>query len=350
MSEESKSWYRMTHPLFNSGFEDDEFWAFGQDGFQEVLDSSIGSDVLIYDKTITTEPQQVRAIVQQKISDVYNSTIVRQVLCNIGILRCGQYIKYDGSFWLVCSLPDNNRIYEKAVLWKCKHSIRFVSPLTGEIVEYPVYSTNSTQYGTGEADKTQMTVGEDQHLIYIPYNEETIMLDTHTRFLMDKNKINPTAYRITRVDPVSYAVGNEFAEDGLIQWAVLEDQFNAATDNAELMIADYYISVPGGKEETSGASVHITLTDLDGDFKIAVGETKQIRVQVLDENDTPIVPLQYRMEYDFAGAASIVNEVDGVITLLASDDPAFVGTQIEIKVINDASGGEAVMKIQIVNW
>lgn len=148
MSEESKSWYRMTRPLFNSGFEDDEFWAYGQDGFQEVLDSFIGSDVLIYDKAIGTEPQQVRAIVQQKTSDVYNSTTVRQILCNIGILRCGQYVKHDGAFWLVSSLPDNNRIYEKAVLWKCKYSIRFVSPLTGEIVEYPVYSTNSTQYGT----------------------------------------------------------------------------------------------------------------------------------------------------------------------------------------------------------
>lgn len=263
MSEESKSWYRMTRPLFNSGFEDDEFWAYGQDGFQEVLDSFIGSDILIYDKAIGTEPQQVRAIVQQKTSDVYNSTTVRQILCNIGILRCGQYVKHDGAFWLVSSLPDNNRIYEKAVLWKCKYSIRFVSPLTGEIVEYPVYSTNSTQYGTGEAGKTQMTVGEDQHLIYLPYNEETIMLDAQTRFLMDKNKVDPTAYRITRVDPISYAVGDERAEDGLIQWAVLEDQFNAATDNAELMVADYYTSVPGGTEETSGASVHITLTDLD---------------------------------------------------------------------------------------
>lgn len=53
MSEESKSWYRMTRPLFNSGFEDDEFWAYGQDGFQEVLDSFIGSDILIYDRPET---------------------------------------------------------------------------------------------------------------------------------------------------------------------------------------------------------------------------------------------------------------------------------------------------------
>ena len=66
MSEESKSWYRMTRPLFNSGFEDDEFWAYGQDGFQEVLDSFIGSDVLIYDKAIGTEPQQARAIANRK--------------------------------------------------------------------------------------------------------------------------------------------------------------------------------------------------------------------------------------------------------------------------------------------
>ena len=56
------------------------------------------------------------------------------------------------------------------------------------------------------------------------------------------------------------------------------------------------------------------------------------------------------MEYDFAGAASIVDEMNGVITLRASDDPVFVGTQIEIKAIHDASGSEAVMKIQIVNW
>lgn len=340
----------MTRPLFNSGFEDDEFWAYGQDGFQEVLDSFIGSDVLIYDKTIHAEPQQVRAIVQNKTSDVYNSTTVRQILCNIGILRCGQYVKHDGAFWIVSALPDDNRIYEKAVLWKCKHAIRFISPLTGEIVEYPVYSTNSTQYGTGESEKTHMNVGEDQHLIYIPYNEETIMLDDQFKFLMDKRKDKPTAYRITRVDPVSYAVGSERAEDGLIQWSVLEDQFNIQTDNAELMVANYYEPVPGGTEATPGTSAQLTLTDLDGDFKLACGETKQIRVQLLDVNEVPIAPFDYRLEYDFDGAASIVDDADGIITVQASEDSSFIGKRIEIKAVNDTFACEATIKIQVVNW
>lgn len=350
MSDESKTWYRMTRPLFNSGFEDDEFWAYGQDGFQELLDSAIGSDVLIYDKSIQKEPITVRAIVQNKTSDVYNSTVVRQILCNIGVLKCGQYVECEGAMWLVSALPDNNRIYEKAVLWKCKHTIRFISPLTGEIVKYPVYSTNSTQYGTGELEKTHMTVGEDQHLIYIPYNEETIKLDDQFRFLMDKNRESPSAYRITRVDPVSYAVGDERNEDGLIQWAVLQTQFNDATDSKELMIADYFPQKPEEVVPPAGQS-GLVLTDLDGDQMLAIGETKQIQVKCVLPDGTETQISDYRMEYDFAGgAASVVSDNAGLITLQAANNQSFVGKTIKIRAISDTLNSDTTIMIQIVNW
>jgi hypothetical protein len=350
MSDESKTWYRMTRPLFNSGFEDDEFWAYGQDGFQELLDSAIGSDVLIYDKSIQKEPITVRAIVQNKTSDVYNSTVVRQILCNIGVLKCGQYVECEGAMWLVSALPDNNRIYEKAVLWKCKHTIRFISPLTGEIVKYPVYSTNSTQYGTGELEKTYMTVGEDQHLIYIPYNEETIMLDDQFRFLMDKNRENPSAYRITRVDPVSYAVGDEQNEDGLIQWAVLQTQFNEATDSEEFMVADYFPQKSDEAILPTGQG-GLVLTDLDGDKMLAIGETKQIQVKCVLPDGTETQIPDYRMEYDFSGgAASVLSDNAGLITLQAANNQSFVGKTIKIRAISDTLNSDTTITIQIVNW
>ena len=78
MSEESKSWYKMIRPLFNSGYEDDEFWAYGQDGFNEVLDSFIGSDVEIYDKSVAKTPKAVRAIIQNVTGDAQSSTLVRR--------------------------------------------------------------------------------------------------------------------------------------------------------------------------------------------------------------------------------------------------------------------------------
>lgn len=351
MSEESKSWYRMSRPLFNSGMEDDEFWAYGQDGFQEQLNSVLGCDVLIYDKAVYKQPQRVRAIVQQKISDVYNSSMVRQILCNIGILHCGQYVQYNNTLWMVSGYPDNNRIYEKAVLWKCKHTIRFISPLTGKIVEYPVYSTNSTQYGTGVSEKTNVDVGADQHLVYIPYNEETVLLDDDFRFIMDKNHVQPTVYRITRVDTVSQAVGEEQFDDGLIQWAVLEDRFNDATDSREELIADFFSVASGESEKTPGAGGTLTLTPLDGDFTIAVGDTKQIRVGCVLPDGTEAVKFAYDLDYDLSnGAAKVVSESDNIITLQANDNVALVGLPLTIRAYDDAMGSEAKIKINIVNW
>lgn len=351
MLDESRNWYRMTQPLFNSGFEDDEFWAYGQDGFQEVLHSAIGTDVLIYNKTIHTVPQQVRAIIQQKTSDVFNSTTVRQILCNIGILHCGQYVKAEKAVWMISAMPDNNRIYEKAVLWKCKHTIRFLSPITGNVVEYPVYSTNSTQYGTGVSEKTNMDVGDDQHLIYLPYNEETILLDVDFRFIMDKNRTHPTVYSITRVDPVSFAVGDESFEDGLIQWAVQEDQFDEARDSRDFMVADYVKVAPGSTKEEPGTDASLVLTDMDGDFLVAVGEQKRIQVDCVDASGNTVSPFTYRLEYDFSnGEAEVIDDTDGVITLQASSDRLFVGKQIELRVVSDVLGSEATIKLQIVDW
>ena len=37
-----ESWYLMSQPLFNSGFEGDEFSAFAQGGFEEILESPVG--------------------------------------------------------------------------------------------------------------------------------------------------------------------------------------------------------------------------------------------------------------------------------------------------------------------
>ena len=214
-----------------------------------------------------------------------------------------------------------------------------------------MYSTNSTQYGTGVSEKTNVDVGADQHLVYIPYNEETVLLDDDFRFIMDKNHAQPTVYRITRVDTVSQAVGEEQFDDGLIQWAVLEDRFNDATDSREELIADFFSVAPGESEKTPGAGGTLTLTPLDGDFTIAVGDTKQIRVGCVLPDGTEAVKFAYDLDYDLSnGAAKVVSESDNIITLQANDNVALVGLPLTIRAYDDAMGSEAKIKINIVNW
>lgn len=345
-------WYRMTRPLFNSGFEDDEFWAYGVDGFNEVLDGVIGKNVFVYDKRIYKEPQTVRAIVQNVTSDVITNTYIRQILCNIGVLKCGQYIRIGDDYWLVSSFPDNNGIYEKAVLWKCRYSVKFVSPITGEIVEYPTYSYNSTQYGTGESYRPNITVSESQHLIFLPYNEETVLLDTRFRFIMDRNTEHPSVFRITQVDTTSNATGHN-NENGIIQWSCVETQFNEETDSKEFMVADYYKkeSTPPTSESNDDAVYRIAIHDMDGDCLLPIGTSKELMVECYDAENrvTDLIPYSISITQN-GNAISISEQSPGRIIVTANDDYDFVGSRVVIQADSDDGSCIARIELQITNW
>ena len=199
----TKSWYLITRPLFNSGYEKEEFENYSQDGFSELLESFISGDIEIYDQNFILL-QSLKAIVQNVTADAESSSFIRQILIPIGNLKTGYY-----------------------------------SDISGEIFSYPVHMKNATQYNSGETAREQETIGSSKFLIFIPYNEETIKVDHGKRFLIDKNHDNPTAFEITQVDTISHNFDNDFA---VIRWTLVESQFNSKTDNKELMIADYYKS------------------------------------------------------------------------------------------------------------
>ena len=232
----AKSWYLMTRPLFNSGLEKEEFENYSQDGFEDALESFISSDIEIYDQNFILL-QSLKSIVQNVTADTESSSFIRQILIPIGNLKTGYYVKYNDSFWLIKDIVDNNGVYEKAIMFFCNYKMNFISDVSGEIVSYPVYMKNATQYNSGETAREQETIGSSKFLIFIPYNEETIKIDHGKRFLIDKNHDNPTAFEITQVDTISHNFDDDFA---VIRWTLVESQFNPKTDNKELMIADYY--------------------------------------------------------------------------------------------------------------
>lgn len=142
--------------------------------------------------------------------------------------------------WLCINANNLHGIQWEGTLAFCNYKIKFFSPLTKEIVEYPISAINSTQYGSGETDrydqKLHMTIGTSQMIIYITFDEHTCLIDSGFRFLMDRNKNNPTAFEVKQADTISYSDANG---RGYIHLTVAEDQFDPKRDNKELMIADY---------------------------------------------------------------------------------------------------------------
>ena len=121
----AKSWYLMSRPLFNSGLEKEEFENYSQDGFSELLESFISSDIEIYDQNFILL-QSLKAIVQNVTADAESSSFIRQILIPIGNLKIGYYVKYNDSFWLIKDIVDNNEVYEKAIMFFLKASKVFI--------------------------------------------------------------------------------------------------------------------------------------------------------------------------------------------------------------------------------
>lgn len=340
----SSDWYLMTRPLFDSGYESDEFTLFAQDGFEEVLESFLGTDVAIYDSKLSDTPVQTRAIIQNITTDVINNSNQRQILCRIGTLRCGQYVLANGVYWIVCSKPDNNQMYEKALLWLCKYSLKFMSPKTHEVVTYPAYIINSTQYNSGETAKTYMTIGTSQNLIYVPYNDETIMLDHGTRFLIDKNTVTPTAFRITQVDTTSYSVG----VDGLLQWSVMESVFDPKTDNKELMVADYY----GISEYTANDPVdtgYSIVLEADSGY-IIYGETNNVSVSLCNNGSTVELDSFTCEIIDGDEYATIEEQSEDGFVVRALKNKQNIGQEVTIRVTNQTNSIHQDIVFEIRGW
>ena len=153
-------------------------------------------------------------------------------------------------YWICVESQNFHGMNWEGTLQFCNFFVRFLSPLSGEIIEYPVSMQNATQYGSGESPKPMMTLGSSQHLVSITCDEHTSLLKSGQRFLLDKNVVNPTAYRVTQIDTTSFA-GGDVGSHGYLQLTVVEDRFNEKTDNRHEMIADMY------KDETaSGDSLH----------------------------------------------------------------------------------------------
>ena len=121
-------------------------------------------------------------------------------------------------------------------MYYCNWLLKFQCPhLRGDIVEYPVYCQNAVQYNNGVTKVAQLQVGNNQNLIYIQGNKETISVERDARFLIDKDVVTPTAFKLTRIDNTSY----NFKDKGILSWMVVECQTELINDDILNGVAGY---------------------------------------------------------------------------------------------------------------
>lgn len=147
----------------------------------------------------------------------------------------GGLVDFANNKWLIIEVDPDDQVYQRGVMRRCNHILRWVSQKTGEIREKWCVVEDGTKYLIGERTKEFLTIGDGRVAVTIAKDPETVELCRGLRFLIDDEDSDfVTAYQITKTNKLY----NVYNGEGVFRFILNEVQLTK-DDNTELRIADY---------------------------------------------------------------------------------------------------------------
>lgn len=289
-----------------SGFEGEALSDFGQEGFNEVLDSELAVEVSIYNYDLS-ECNTRRVVIQNNHQDTKLKTMSRAMFAPIGTCKAGMYVLYKNRFWLIVGIVDDNKVYEKAILLICNYKMTWVND-EDKVVQRWANAESASQYNNGETNMKFYFVRSDQLMVYMPDDDEVLKLNTGARFVIDKRckmyeeDIDENAteslghrlivYKLTRSDTVL----DDYTDSGIIGFIMTQDQQH--TDDGFYRIGGKGYWLCGKSEAKPDTDNKITGNiDCDSDMLYINLEPCEYKAVFRDEDGNEVDAST--IEYDF---------------------------------------------------
>lgn len=160
-------------------------------------------------------------------------------LKNRSDIKVGSYVQIENElgqpeWWIITHFDDRTQFRQFSIL-KCLWVYKWVSRVDGKRVIRQCLGAprNQSSYNSGVWLDYTFQVPENQHIAMLPTNDDTRTIMYDTRFLIgDPGRYPQIAWQISKVQPS--------LNGSITRFTMTQEQFNASTDNAELMIANYY--------------------------------------------------------------------------------------------------------------
>lgn len=199
----------------------------------------------------------------------------------------------------------------------------------GDILEYPCYDTNTTQYNSGEMSNRNFVIQSAQHMITLPSDENTVNLMSPQRFYLDKNKEHPSSYIVTQNDNTSYNYGKK----GLVKLTVYIYPNSKETDRPDLGVCDYVDF--SEKKDKYCCNTLRTIIEYDTNVIKSGGDLQTFIAKFYDENGNlveNVVP-HWTIVCDFADKLDI-KEFDNSISI-GIDDDSYIDEEFKLVCFNE---------------
>lgn len=236
----------------------------------------------------------------------------------------GDYLQYNEETWLCIESKEFHGMYCSGTFQKCNWLLKWQDKYTGKIHEYWCIDENATQYNSGEMTNKSMVfrMGSTQHILTLPYDEHTVLIETPMRFFLDRNPIHPTSYQVTQNDNTPY----NYKGKGLCRISVFQCETDNDTDRPDLGICDYIdpekFRRPKGKFTTEIIAADYIVRS--GGSSRTIGAEFKKNGEIMDD----IIPI-WNVRSDFTDRLKI-QEVDNLLKISVDDD-SLVGSLFTVE-------------------
>ena len=336
----SANWYLISSPHYTEGTETNDFEFNANLGVNDFLtDTPLSNKILLCkgkfnndDKSFEFE-YETEGVLQGVSPETQTKGWQRQLLTRLRTISDYKYVKiYDEDYkrwniWLIMTMPSNNKVYEKVVLYLCNYIAKWQDD-NGNIIYQPFHVENASQYNTGEEGDKILTLGYNQLLVYTSLDNNTVYLNRTKRMFIDYNNVNPLPYRITRIDTVSESYG----ESRVICLVFTEDVYNPDADSIENWLCDYI-------KPNSPTPIEIAYT---GNPIIRVGgSAKTFTANTTETVTWELITVAEQNKY------ITMTVTDNKCKIKCSNNELLIGSSIKLK-CTDTSGNIGELLIDIV--
>ena len=315
---------------------------------EDFLTSKKNQIEYLYDRSIDREDncllngkefKMSPRIFDTKLKAQYYQTLKAVTVDKNDYIKSGDLLFCKKDYWLCTSSYDYHDLYCHAEFIRTNYTLKWQNS-KGEIIEKRSYIVSAAQYDSGEITTNTMVLGSDQLLITLPCDEDTVYLNNTQRFLIDKNTVTPTAYKISRVDTVPYSDW----EVGCIVLIATQTTLNPLTDRVDLMVCDYKEDENSGSTITSVIpSIEYTTTQIKSG-----GSAKKFVAKFKDADGNDVTPITFAWDIVCSFKDKLVTTENDNYIKISVDDNSLIGEEFELTLTAD--GNTTSITIDIIEY
>lgn len=248
-------------------------------------------------------------------------------------ILAGDYVEWSNNIWLVYEADSDDEVYTDGNLRQCQYELYWQNS-DGKIISRHAWVQNASAYNNGESGNSTITLQSNQFMVYVPYDDDTLLLDNGLRMHISRSNGKCKPYKLTRPDDIAMGYG----EKGVLSLVFTQDEYNPSEDRLveledgkSVWICKYFSPTPPPNPDPPDETANL-FANITGNTNLKVGYSRSYLVNFTDKDGATVedVNFVWTVESDFADKIS--QTISGNTIKLQVDDDSLIGSHFLLEI------------------